>query len=157
MFVTTKEVIPNKEWIITEENKKIGSLLKIKKGYEFWHKGQHIEVKNLDELKNNFGMEINFNHKLSKSEKDKNIIYGYPCSSTPYQSVYNVKKKLPIFIKSLKSKSYFCAGYFAVKFKKGWVKSFCPKLITLERYPYQGPFKNEDELKHQIKILNKQL
>ena len=156
MSIHTKEIIPNKEWIITDQEEKIGSLSKIKKGYNFWHKGQHIKINDLDDLKNNFGINIENMDKLPKIEKDKTSIYGYPCSSTPYQAVYNVKKRLPIFIKSLKSKSHFCAGHYAVKFKKGWVRSFCPKLITLERYPYEGPYKTEEELKNRIKVLNKQ-
>jgi len=155
MTLTTKEIIPNKEWIVTDNLQKIGSISKIKKGYEFWHKGQHIAVKNLDDLKNNFGINISVTAKLEFPSLDQTNIYGYPCSSKPFHPVYNVKKKLPIFIKSLKSKSHFCAGYYAVKFKKGWVKSFCPKLITLERYPYEGPFKTEEDLKSHIKILNK--
>lgn len=157
MSIFTKEIVPNKEWIVTSQEEKIGTLSKIKKGYEFWHKGQHIKIKTLDDLKDTFGIHIDNIEKLTKVEKDKMAIYGYPCSSTPYQAVYNVKKKLPIFIKSVKSKSHFCAGFYAVKFKKGWVKSFCPKLITLERYPYEGPFKTEDDLKNRIKVLNKQL
>ena len=30
---------------------------------------------------------------------------------------------------------------------KGWVRSFCPKLITIERYPSKGPFMSEFEMK----------
>jgi hypothetical protein len=69
--------------------------------------------------------------------------------------MYNVKKKLPLFAKSDKSKSQYCAGYYVIKFRKGWVKSFCPKLITLERYPFQGPFKTESEMKSTLNIVNK--
>ena len=48
--------------------------------------------------------------------------------------MYDVKRKLPLFTKSKKSKSLYCAGYYIIQFEKGWVKSFCPKLITIERY-----------------------
>ena len=34
-----------------------------------------------------------------------------------------------------------------IKFNKGWVKSFCPKAITIDRYPSKGPFKSELEMK----------
>jgi hypothetical protein len=37
--------------------------------------------------------------------------------------------------------------WYSIKFDKGWVKSFCPKAITIERYPYKGPFKSELEMK----------
>ena len=83
------------------------------------------------------------------------FIYDYPCTSKPYVPVYNVKKKLPLYANSAKSKSQYCAGYYIIKFRKGWVKSFCPKLITLERYPYHGPFKTESEMRDQLNITNK--
>jgi hypothetical protein len=42
-----------------------------------------------------------------------------------------------------------------IKFRKGWVKSFCPKLITLERYPFHGPFKSESEMKQMLTVLGR--
>jgi hypothetical protein len=50
----------------------------------------------------------------------------------------------------------YCAGYYVIQFRKGWVKSFCPKLITLERYPYKGPFKTEEEMKTTLSQLSKE-
>jgi hypothetical protein len=35
-------------------------------------------------------------------------------------------------------------------FDKGWVKSFCPKLITVERYETKGPFKTEIEMRQEL-------
>jgi hypothetical protein len=52
-----------------------------------------------------------------------------------------------LFTKSNASKSLYCAGYYTIKFEKGWVRSFCPKLITIERYENKGPFKSEFEMK----------
>ena len=68
-------------------------------------------------------------------------------SCAPYNVLYDVKKSLPLFTKSIKSKSLYCAGYYIIHFDKGWVKSFCPKLITLEKYDFCGPFKNKIEMK----------
>jgi hypothetical protein len=68
--------------------------------------------------------------------------------------MYDVKRKLPLFTKSSKSKSLYCAGYYTIKFEKGWVKSFCPKLITIERYEYRGPFKTELEMRTELSRVN---
>ncbi len=76
-----------------------------------------------------------------------NEVHGYPTSTAPHNSMFDIRKKLPLFTKSEDSKSLYCAGYYTIKFEKGWVKSFCPKKITLERYPYKGPFKTEIEMK----------
>ena len=146
-MIETKELIPDKEWIIKAGNFKIGSIQKNKKGYIVYSKGQKINYKNITDL----GIELPKKEYHSKIEILNGYnIYDYPCSTKPYSQVYNLKTKLPIFTKSSKSKSHFCAGYFIIQFRKGWVKSFCPKLITLERYPYKGPFKTEHEMKQEL-------
>jgi hypothetical protein len=43
-------------------------------------------------------------------------------SVSPHNSMYDIKRKLPLFTKSEDSKSLYCAGYYVIKFDKGWVK-----------------------------------
>ena len=69
--------------------------------------------------------------------------------------MYDVKRKLPLFTKSNKSKSAYCAGYYVIKFDKGWVKSFCPKLITIERNESKGPFKTDLEMRQELSRVNR--
>jgi hypothetical protein len=157
MSATSKVLIPNKEWIIEDSGQKIGSIEKKKKGYSFFRKGKILEFKSIDEVKKEFGINI-LEGGTSKQKEEEVVthqIYEFPCSSKPFEPVYNVRKKLPLFAKSGKSKSLYCAGYYVIKFRKGWVKSFCPKLITLERYPYHGPFKTEVEMKSVLNTVNK--
>ena len=159
MNSTAKVLIPNKEWLLKNGTTKIGSVAKSKKGYIFLKKGKQIGFKDLTEINAQFGIGL-FEEGKKKQQTDSQesksfFIYDYPCTSKPYGPVYNVKKKLPLYAKSAKSKSQYCAGYYIIKFRKGWVKSFCPKLITLERYPYHGPFKTELEMRDQLNITNK--
>lgn len=157
MTITSKVLIPNKEWIITSEHSKIGSINKSKKGYNFFRKGFRIPIKNEEQIKNDFDLELDYSKSITEFKMDPAVyaIYNFNCSSKPYNPVYNLKKKLPLFSKSLKSKSLYCAGFYAIKFRKGWVKSFCPKLITLERYSYYGPYKTEKEMKSILNTVNK--
>lgn len=155
MMSVAKVLIPDQEWLITDQKEKIGSIAKNKKGYLFLHKGRQVDINDINEIKNQFGIAV-FEESMKTTAKKKSkpttySIYDYPCRSEPYDPVYSVKQKLPLFAKSVKSKSQYCAGYYII-FRNGWAKSFCPKLITLERYPYYGPFKTEDEMKS---ILNK--
>lgn len=160
MSSTAKILIPNKEWLIQDSGTKIGAVSKDKKGYVFYKKGNKIPFKSLTEINTAFGVALSEeNVKKIKEEAAENknyAIYDFPCSSKPYGPVYNVKKKLPLFAKSDKSKSQYCAGYYVIRFRKGWVKSFCPKLITLDRYPFHGPFKTEQEMKTVLNTVNKQ-
>jgi hypothetical protein len=95
-------------------------------------------------------------HKKIDAESKTFSIYDYPCRTQPFNPVYNIKSRLPLYTKNLKSKSRYCAGYYVIQFQKGWLKSFCPKLITLERNPYQGPFKTAQEMKTVLNRLNKE-
>lgn len=153
----TKTLIPKKEWIVKFSNIKIGSITKDKTGVSFLRRGKKIQFHNILELESKFGIKFptDLDIKESNITNENNVIYDYPCSSVPYEPIFNIKKKLPLFYKSAKSKSQYCAGYYIIKFQKRWVRSFCPKLITLERYPFQGPYKTEAEIKKLLGVMNK--
>lgn len=158
MNAVSKTLIPNKEWIIEDNGQKVGSLAKKRRGYDFLRKGRKWEFTTLDDVKKQLGISIVEGGLSTQTEPPQPInysIYDYPCSGKPFAPLYNLKKKLPLFAKSLKSQSLYCAGYYAIKFRKGWVKSYCPKFITLERYQFHGPFKTELEMKNILNILNK--
>jgi hypothetical protein len=156
-----KPVIDGKYWIVEAEGEKLGTLSKEKKGYSFMRKGQKVDIADLAVFQTLFGITINEDQlkkertKKPASETTTYSIYDFPCSSKPFSPVYDVRQKLPIYSKSDKSKSQYCAGYYVIKFRKGWVKSFCPKLITLERYDNRGPFKTEIEMKTVLTAMNK--
>jgi hypothetical protein len=156
MNSTAKILIPNKEWLIKDSSGKIASIAKFKKGYLVLKNGKAVAFKNITEVKAAVGVAF-FEESIKDHKRDDPPvynIYGYPCKNKPYEPLYNVHKKLPLYIKRAKSKSQHCAGHYIIKFRKGWVKSFCPKLITLERYPYQGPWKTEEESKQELKKAN---
>lgn len=148
MKLTAKPIIDGKFWIVEDDGEKIGTLQK-KENNKFIlsARGGEKYFQKKDELTKIFGKDF---FQLSSKAKDINEvreIYGYPTSCHPFNPVYNLHKKLPLFTKSKASKSLYCAGYYTIKFDKGWVKSFCPKLITVERYETKGPFKTELEMK----------
>ena len=159
--VQTKALIDGKFWLIEAEGEKLGTLTKEKKGYSFMRKGQKVDIADLAVFQTLFGISIN-EEQLKKEKLSSKIdaqvysIYEFPCSSKPYNPVYDVRQKLPIYSKSDKSKSQYCAGYYVIKFRKGWVKSFCPKLITLERYDNRGPFKTELEMKTVLSSMSRE-
>jgi hypothetical protein len=162
--VYTKPLVDGKFWLVEAEGEKLGTLTKEKKGYSFMRQGRKVDIADLAVFQTLFGITITEEQlkkeKLSKTKSEVKkeeiyTIYDFPCSSKPYNPVYDVRQKLPIYSKSDKSKSQYCAGYYIIKFRKGWVKSFCPKLITLERYDNRGPFKNEIEMRTMLNIMNK--
>lgn len=147
--IHAKPIIDGKFWIVEQDGEKIATLRK-KENNKFVLSNVNGEVffNKKEELTKQFGSDFFLKStKVKVTKSAANECHGYPTSSLPYNAMYDVRRKLPLFTKSNTSKSLFCAGYYIIKFNKLWLKSHCPKLITLERYEYQGPFKTELEMK----------
>ena len=144
-----KPIVDGKFWIVEQDGSKIATLHK-KENNKFVLSSTNGEVmfNKKQDLTKQFGSNFFLTStKVKVSQSEPNECHGYPTSVKPYNSMYDVRRKLPLFTKSNASKSLYCAGYYTIKFNKGWVKSFCPKVITLERNPFKGPFKTELEMK----------
>lgn len=144
-----KPIIDNKFWIVEKDGEKFATLRKNEDNKFVLSNAIGVQIyQTKTELTKQFGKDF-FIAKIIKEADDASPteVHGFPASHRPYGSMFDIKKKLPLFTKSDDSKSLYCAGYYVIKFNKGWVKSFCPKLITLQRYEYRGPFKTELEMK----------
>ena len=154
MTFKAKELLKGKFWIVEEGNQRVGVLSQTEDNLVYsCHDGTKF-FKNTSAFRKSLGGDINWVSSEPASTVESEI-YGYPTSTTPYNSMYDIKRKLPLFTKSNKSKSLYCAGYYIIQFDKGWVKSFCPKLLTVERYTSQGPFKTEIEMRQELSRVNK--
>lgn len=147
--IHAKPIVDGKFWIVEQDGAKIGTLHK-KENNKFVlssNQGNSFFGKK-EELITAFGKDF-FGAKVKTTISDQEVrdVYGYATSCHPYNPMFNVQKKLPLFTKSSASKSLYCAGYYIIRFDKGWVRSFCPKLITIERYENRGPFKTDLEMK----------
>lgn len=152
-----KPIIENKFWLVEKNGTKFATLRKDDENRFVMSNEQGFEIHNSKEsLTEKYGQEF-FTVNIVKEADDSmpNEVHGYPTSTIPHNTMYDVRKKLPLFTKSSDSKSLYCAGYYIIRFHKGWVKSFCPKLITLQRYDYQGPFKSEFEMKQVLSNASK--
>jgi hypothetical protein len=152
MTFKAKSILKDKFWIIENNEQLIGTMSWNDDRYMFSTTGETCFFDNKRQITQRFGSEIIWTD-LSKpkevTQKDL-VVYEFPTSVTPYNTMYDVQRKLPLFTKSAKSKSLYCAGYYIIHFDKGWVKSFCPKLITVERYETKGPFKSEIEMRQEL-------
>lgn len=147
--IHAKPIVDGKFWIIEQGGQKVATLHKRENDkFVLSNNDGELSFNKKEDLTQQFGAEFFLSkHNVKISTVESNECYGFSTSCKPYNSVYDVRKKLPLFTKSDQSKSLYCAGYYIIKFDKGWVKSFCPKAITIERYPYKGPFKSEHEMK----------
>ena len=151
MTVRAKTLVKDKFWIVEQNGQKLGTLQKqADNGWIFLSKQDKRQVFHTQEsLFTKFGFGIfddsapTVNEEVPASNFD---VHGYPCSQHPYNPMFNVQKQLPVYTKTPKSKSQFCAGYYIICFEKGWRKAYCPKMITLSRYEYKGPMKTKLEM-----------
>ena len=152
-----KPIIENKFWIVEKDGEKFATLRKDDENRFVLSNTLGIKVfNNRKDITNEFGKDFFVAKILKESDTNQtNEIHGYQASCLPHNSMFDIRRKLPLFTKSSDSKSLYCAGYYVIKFDKGWVKSFCPKLITLQRYPYKGPFKTELEMKQVLSNVTK--
>ena len=157
MTLKAKPVLKDKFWIVEHNGEKVGTMsYNDEQRYMFSSAAETCFFDNKRQMKRKFGIDIEWGDAVSniKSVESEKEVHGFPTSVCPYNSMYDVKHKLPLFTKSAKSKSLYCAGYYIIKFDKGWVKSFCPKLITVERYISNGPFKTEIEMRTALSKAN---
>ena len=153
MSLLAKSIVKNKCWIVEDGGIKVGTIMTNSEGVVYQHDYQREQFKSLKLLSDRYNIVVD-KTKPAKVIKESHDVYGYPCDHNAKNVLWDVQKKLPVFTKGLKSKSFFCAGYYIVKFNNGWVKSYCPKLITLNRYPYQGPFKSQEEMQEKLRTAN---
>ena len=152
-MINAKTLIKDKFWIVEENGEKIGTLQKQDhNGWIFLSKRDKREEFHTEQaLYEKFGVglfnnDIQTQQTIIESEETDYDVHGYPVNQKAYNPMYDVQKQLPIYTKTPKSKSLFCAGYYIICFEKGWRKAYCPKVITLQRYPYKGPMKTKLEM-----------
>jgi hypothetical protein len=151
-MINAKTLVKDRFWIIEKNGQKLGTLQKEDtNGWIFLSRQQEKEVFHTqDSLYEKFGRGIFANDiQVPENPVEQSAeweVHGFPVNQQPYNPVFDVQKQLPIYTKTPKSKSQFCAGYYIICFEKGWRKAYCPKVITLQRYPYQGPIKSKIEM-----------
>jgi len=158
MIVSAKTLVKDKFWIVESNNQRLGTLTLQDDRYMFASSSETCFFDNKRQMKKKFGVDIIWSDSepvTKEPTQEELVAHGYPTSVKPFNSMLDVKRKLPLFTKSEKSKSLYCAGYYIIKFEKGWVKSFCPKLITVERYETRGPYKTEIEMRMELSNANR--
>lgn len=143
-MILAKPVVENQYWILKKNNRKIGELEVTENGNCIIKIHDNVvsykTVKMAREAVN-----IEFELPEKATPVPENIVYGHDVEGTVYNPLWDVKRRLPLFTRDTKSKSWFAAGWYRVRQHRKWKIVQHPKLISLERYEYQGPFFNKEE------------
>jgi len=148
-----KPVVKNKFWVVEDQGQRVATIQAADDGsIVYVHADYREKYPSIKILSKQHNIKFTAPNKILK-DKD-NQVYGYPVAGGSYNVVYDIKKRLPIYTKTEKSKSQYCAGYYLMLLNNIWTKSFCPKSISINRYPYLGPFKTETEMLNKLKEVN---
>ena len=153
--IIAKPVVKNKFWIVEQGGTKLGTIQAIDEGgVTYVHDDQREVFPSIKILSKRYNIEFVKLEKPVKEKQDTYDVYGFPTNNRPHNEVLDVQRYLPIYTKTAKSKSFYCAGYYIIKFSEAWVRAYCPKLITLNRYEYQGPFKTQERMIESMREAN---
>ena len=145
MTIVAKPVIDKQFWILQKDNRKIGNVEACAGGYQVKINNQVSQFKTIKLAARNANIEFEPAAKIVKLKTNIDQIYGYAVTGRVYNPMWNVVQQLPVYTKTSKSKSWFAAGWYNIKKGRKWKAVLAPKLITLQRYPYQGPFYTQEE------------
>ncbi len=152
MSLTAKNIVKNKFWIVEQDGQQVATIQSTPDGVSYVQNDKREKFLDLSSLKNQYSIVIS-KEKPKKRASTAFEVSGYPCDHKPYNALFNLSKKLPVYTKSASSKSFYCAGHYLIKFNTDYVQSFCPKLITLNRYEFLGPFVTKQEMNEVSKSL----
>lgn len=138
-----KTIVKNKFWIVEEDGKKIGTIQQAPDGVVLVQGEQRKKFPTFKILSSKTNIHLVRNSRASK--KNKNEVYEFPCDSLPYNPIYDLKLKLPLYTKEKDSKSHYCAGHYLVEINDQLIEYFCPKKIILIRNKFHGPFKTKKD------------
>jgi hypothetical protein len=147
MSLTATPVVKNKFWVVEKDGKQIATIQTSPIGVTYVHNEKREQFVSIKLLKAKHNISFLKGPSRKKKSDISHEVSSYPCDHVPHNALFNVAMKLPVYTKTKKSKSFFCAGYYLIRFNNGFVPSYCPKLITLNRYEFRGPFHSKTEMK----------
>lgn len=146
-------------WLVNQGKQHVGILNRdIQNHFTFISGKERIDFHNEQEVKQHFGNVALFTDLDDRSPvvHDSYYVKGYEVEYTePFLVDHPEYPELPLYTKLEGSDVIYAAGYYCIHFHKGWKHTRGPKLATLTKYGYQGPFHTELEARQRMKMLNK--
>lgn len=157
-MLKAKTVMPDKFWILENfDGHRKGTM----RNYPNPIVGNNTVLVNINNVENSYA-DINsackelaisfFEDSKSSLESKEESVSGFPTKCAAFNPTWDIKRKLPVFTKTEKSKTLHAAGYYIINFETGWVQSFCPKVSTLDSNEFKGPYKDKLEMREQLRI-----
>lgn len=145
-----KSITDNFWIILSATNEKIGTLSEDNGQYNVIVNGDTAKVGSKDELIAALGVDL-FQDVVKAEKETESVSYinGYPAfiaGAVPKKLEEPELVNIPAFTKHKESNVVFAAGYYCIKFPKQTMPASSPKIQTLTKYGFLGPFKTQQEM-----------
>lgn len=148
-MIVAKPVIPNQFWILKQNDRKVGNIEARADGFSVKIGDQVSSYKTINTIKQKIAIAFEPVAKNIGPGVVENTVHGFPTIGQAHNAIYDVKHQVPLWTREPRSKSWYAAGWYRVKQGRSWTVELCPKLITLQRYPYQGPYHTKEQANEQ--------
>jgi hypothetical protein len=145
MTLIAKPVIDKQFWVLQQDDRKVGNIEAVTGGYQVKINNQITQFKTIKMAARTVNIVFEPAVKITRPKTIANQVHGYPVTGRIHNPMWDVQQQLPVYTTTNKSKSWIAAGWYNVKRGRNWKITQSPKLIVLQRYPYQGPFYSEQE------------
>lgn len=145
-------------WIVNQGEQHVGILNKdIQNHFTFISGKERIDFDSETDVKQHFGNVALFTDLDDRDTVVPNSYYvkGYEVDYPEPYLVEDPECDLPLYTKLEGSDVVYAAGYYCIRFNKGWKYGRGPKLATLKKYGYEGPYHTELEARQRMKSLNR--
>lgn len=149
MTIQAKAVINKKFWILQDQaQKKIGNIEQDGNQYRVKIEDHYTYFKNIASIKTALP-DLVFEKPVKTAKKPASTTqcYDFDVGCRVYNPIYDVSRGLPIFTKTAKSRSYYAAGWYALRQGAEFEVVRNPKVILIQRYEYRGPFHDQQSAK----------
>jgi hypothetical protein len=146
MSLIAKPIVDKQFWVLQEDNNKVGNIEACDGGYQVKINNQVVaQYKTIKMVERNIDIQFQAATRIEKRKASVTSVHGYTTAGRAFNPMWDVPQKLPVYTKTNKSKSWHAAGWYTVKKGRNWAAMQDPKLILLQRYPYQGPYHTKEE------------
>lgn len=147
MNIKVKTATPGLSWLVYDQETKVAAVHKIDKGFIVAQQGSIVYTPNVKAVRKKLNIESDWEPEDQVKESQSRIdLDGYSADCEIYYGpMIEVKRRLPLFTKVPGSKCYFAAGWYRILYGNKTKVEFCPKLLTLNRNKFWGPFHTQDE------------
>jgi len=133
-------LLDNTFWVLEDNGKRVGTIQRGEDGITVTIGSKPSLFSSLTALESEFKIDF-----IAESESPQaDNVLGYPAKAT-FNPAWDLSLKVPVFTQEQRSSSMFAAGWYKVFLKNTWVTTFCPKILTIKRNKFHGPFKTKED------------